>query len=72
MGVGDRLGSIEAGKWADLVIVRGNPLADIRNTRNVRRVIKAGVAYDPAALLQSVEGRLGPASDLEAAGWGKR
>ena len=72
LGVSDRLGTVEAGKLADLVIVQGNPLADIRNTRNVRRVIKAGVAYDPAALLQSVEGRLGPASDLEAAAWGKR
>jgi imidazolonepropionase-like amidohydrolase len=72
LGVSDRLGTVEAGKLADLVIVQGNPLADIRNTRKVRRVIKAGVAYDPAALLQSVEGKLGPASDLEAAAWGKR
>ena len=72
LGVSDRLGTVEAGKLADLVIIQGNPLADIRNTRNVRRVIKAGVAYDPAALLQSVEGKLGPANDLEAAAWGKR
>jgi hypothetical protein len=72
LGVSDRLGSVEAGKLADLVIIQGNPLADIRNTRNVRRVIKAGTVYDPAALLQSVEGKLGPANDLEASAWGKR
>ena len=56
-GMGDRLGSIEAGKWADLVIVRGNPLDDIRNVRNPRLVIKAGRVYDPATLMKSVEGK---------------
>ncbi len=72
LGVGSRLGTIEVGKFADLVVVRGNPLADIRNTRNVQRVIKAGELYDPAALLKAVEGKLGPASEAEAAAWGRR
>jgi imidazolonepropionase-like amidohydrolase len=72
LGVGDRLGSIETGKWADLVVVRGNPLADIRNTRNVRVVVKAGARYDPAELIRSAEGRLGPSSQAEAAAWGWR
>jgi imidazolonepropionase-like amidohydrolase len=72
LGVGDRLGTVEAGKFADLVIVRGNPLTDIRNTRNTQRVIRAGVLYDPAALLKSVEGKLGPQTDAEAAAWGRR
>lgn len=72
LGVSDRLGSIEVGKWADLVIVKGDPTVDIRHTRNTRYVIKAGVLYDPAALLASVEGKLGPKSDAEAAAWGRR
>ncbi|HEX3865602.1 MAG TPA: amidohydrolase family protein [Gemmatimonadaceae bacterium] len=69
MGFGDRLGSIETGKWADLVVVRGNPLADIRRTRMPRVVIKAGRVYDPDALMKSVEGKIGPASAADTAAW---
>lgn len=59
-GVGDLLGSLEVGKLADFFVVRGNPLEDIRHTRDVRWVIKSGEVYDPAALLESVEGTMGP------------
>ena len=69
IGLGDRLGSIEPGKWADLVIVRGNPLQDIRRARAPRLVIKAGRVYDPEALTKSVEGKIGPASAADSAAW---
>lgn len=69
MGVGDRLGTIEPGKWADLVVVRGNPLADITRTRLPRVVIKAGRVYDPAELMKSVEGKIGPSSAADSAVW---
>jgi len=46
MGVGNQLGSIERGKLADLVIVDGNPLANIRDLRRVKRVMKDGRLYD--------------------------
>src|SRR4030095_8096433 len=69
MGFGDRLGTIEAGKWADLVVLRGNPLQDIKRVRTPRVVIKAGRVYDPAALLKSVEGKIGPASATDSATW---
>jgi len=69
MGLGDRLGTIEAGKWADLVIVRGNPLQDIRRVRLPRLVIKAGRIYDPEVLMKSVEGKIGPASAADTAAW---
>lgn len=69
MGFGDRLGTIESGKWADLVVVRGNPLQDIRRTRLPRVVVKAGRVYDPATLMKSVEGKIGPASAADSAVW---
>lgn len=39
----DRLGSIEPGKFADLVLVEGNPLRDISDMRRVKRVMLNGV-----------------------------
>jgi imidazolonepropionase-like amidohydrolase len=69
MGLGDRLGSIEPGKWADLVVVRGNPLQDIRRVRLPRLVVKAGRVYDPEALMKSVEGKIGPMSAADTAAW---
>jgi imidazolonepropionase-like amidohydrolase len=38
----DRLGSVEAGKLADILLVEGDPLANISNMRNVRRVMLGG------------------------------
>lgn len=36
------LGTLEAGKWADLIVLRADPLADIRNTRQIDTVFVAG------------------------------
>lgn len=47
-------GTIAAGKRADLVVVDGNPLDDIRNLRRVRFTVANGVRYDPATLRRSV------------------
>ena len=66
LNVSNKLGSIEPGKFADLFVIRGNPLENIRNTRNVHTVIKAGRVYHSKALLKSVEGKMGPKNAEDA------
>jgi len=69
LGVDARLGSIEAGKLADLLVVRGNPLDDIKAARDIKFVFKDGLAHDPVELLQSAEGKIGPAGPDDHADW---
>ncbi|RMF62624.1 MAG: amidohydrolase [Calditrichaeota bacterium] len=69
LNLGEKLGSIEPGKFADFFVVNGNPLADIRKTRNVEIVVKSGVVYRAQDLLNSVVGKLGPTNEKEAEQW---
>ena len=50
-------------------MVQGNPLADIRNTRNVQWTMKAGQIYDAQTLKDAATGRIGPAGPNEEAAW---
>jgi imidazolonepropionase-like amidohydrolase len=45
LGWSDKVGAVEAGKWADLVAVSGDPLKDITEVERVKFVMKAGVVY---------------------------
>ncbi len=59
LGEDDRLGSIEAGKLADLVVIEGDPIANPAGIRNVRLVFKDGIGYDSARLIAAVRGQVG-------------
>lgn len=48
------LGSIAAGKLADLVLVEGDPTKHLPDIRHTRLVVKDGVLYDPAELLKAI------------------
>lgn len=59
LGLQGRIGSIAAGKDADLVVVKGDPSQHIDDIEHVETVFKDGVGYDTQALLKSVQGRYG-------------
>jgi imidazolonepropionase-like amidohydrolase len=54
MKLDSELGTVEAGKRADLIIVGANPLESIHNIRKVESVVTGGVLYNSAELWKSV------------------
>ena len=59
LGEDARIGSIAVGKQADLMIVKGNPAANIADIEKIEIVFKDGVGYDSEKLIQSVQGLVG-------------
>ena len=59
LGEDGTIGSIAAGKAADLVVLAGNPAANIDDIENVQIVFKDGLGFDPVKLSQSVQGMVG-------------
>jgi imidazolonepropionase-like amidohydrolase len=54
MGMEKEVGTVEVGKRGDVIVIDGDPLADIRNTRNVEFTIVNGKMYNPSELWRSV------------------
>jgi imidazolonepropionase-like amidohydrolase len=59
LGVLAERGTVEVGKAADLVVVRGDLMADPRAIRQTVTVFKDGIGYDSAKLIASVKGQVG-------------
>jgi imidazolonepropionase-like amidohydrolase len=55
MGWTDKVGSLDPGKWADVIAVPGDPLADVRILQHVPFVMKAGVIYKDEAQPAAVD-----------------
>jgi imidazolonepropionase-like amidohydrolase len=59
LGESDRIGTVAVGKDADLVVIHGNPAANINDIEKVDMVFKDGIGYDSAKLIDSVRGQVG-------------
>jgi hypothetical protein len=55
----NQIGTIAAGKNADLVVIKGDPASHISDIENVEIVFKDGIGYDSQKLIDSVKGRYG-------------
>lgn len=55
----DKVGTLEPGKVADLVLIKGDPAKNISDIEKVETVFKDGVGYDSAKLIESVRGTVG-------------
>jgi len=59
LGEDDRIGTLAAGKQADIVVIDGDPSANIHDIEKTELVFKDGVGYDSAKLIESVRGSVG-------------
>ncbi|MBZ5525959.1 MAG: amidohydrolase family protein [Acidobacteriia bacterium] len=59
LGEQDHIGSLAAGKQADIVVIKGDPSTNIQDIENVEVVFKDGIGYDPKKLIESVKGNVG-------------
>lgn len=55
MGWTDKVGSLDAGKWADIIAIQGDPLSDVRLLQHVPFVMKGGVIYKDEAQPAAVD-----------------
>ena len=59
LGELDRIGTLAAGKQADMVLIKGNPAKDISDIEKVETVFKDGIGYDSAKLIEAARGNVG-------------
>jgi imidazolonepropionase-like amidohydrolase len=59
LGERDKIGTLAVGKAADIVVLEGDPSANIKDIERVELVFKDGVGYDSAKLIESAKGMVG-------------
>src|SRR6201987_2862139 len=59
LGELDKIGTLAVGKAADIVVLQGDPTANIKDIEKVEIVFKDGIGYDSAKLIDSVKGFVG-------------
>ena len=59
LGKLDQMGTVTAGKRANLVVIQGDPASRISDIRNVEIVFKDGLGFDSRKLIDSVRGSVG-------------
>ena len=59
LGELDKIGTLAVGKLADVVVIQGDPSANIKDIEKVEIVFKDGVGYDSAKLIDSAKGQVG-------------
>ena len=59
LGIDAQVGTVAAGKQADLVVLRGDPVRTPADIRNVTTVFRKGIGFDSAKLTESIKGRVG-------------
>ncbi len=59
LGLLKEIGTLEAGKRADMVLIKGNPSKNIADIEKAETVFKDGIGYDSAKLIESVRGTVG-------------
>ena len=59
LGEAEHIGSLAAGKQADIMLVKGDPSAKIEDIENVELVFKDGVGWDSKKLIEAVKGQVG-------------
>jgi Amidohydrolase family len=59
LGRQDRIGTLSAGKQADVVVIKGDPTKNIDEIENVETVFRAGIGYDSNKLIDSVRRQVG-------------
>jgi len=59
LGEADRIGTLAAGKLADMVLIKGNPALEIADIEKIEMVFKDGIGYDSAKLIEAARGSVG-------------